>query len=169
MTFARCHRAINSTTQQTESSLCGANLCALTKKDGGVRPIAVGCTFRRMIAKVAVRRNCKYADTCLQYSLLLASTSVKISSKASVHAIRCFIMSFGPGNAMQKCKNRFHASIQHFVVTLFLNPFVQWRSNVLNNVGVQTSTWGHRAGGTTQNLWVSVSCLTIFVGVRTPT
>ena len=31
----------------------GANLTALLKKQGGVRPIAVGCTLRRLAAKVA--------------------------------------------------------------------------------------------------------------------
>ena len=31
----------------------GANLTALQKKQGGVRPIAVGCTLRRLAAKVA--------------------------------------------------------------------------------------------------------------------
>ena len=34
---------------------CGASLTALNKKDGGVRPIAVGCTLRRLVAKVASR------------------------------------------------------------------------------------------------------------------
>lgn len=32
----------------------GANLCALNRKDGGLQPIAVGCTFRRIAAKVGV-------------------------------------------------------------------------------------------------------------------
>ena len=31
----------------------GASLTALTKTDGGVRPIAVGCTLRRLVAKCA--------------------------------------------------------------------------------------------------------------------
>ena len=31
----------------------GANLIALEKKDGGMRPIAVGCTLRRLAAKTA--------------------------------------------------------------------------------------------------------------------
>jgi hypothetical protein len=30
----------------------GASLCALKKKDGGIRPIAVGCTLRRLVAKL---------------------------------------------------------------------------------------------------------------------
>ena len=33
----------------------GANLVALGKKDGGVWPIAVGCTLRRLVVKVAGR------------------------------------------------------------------------------------------------------------------
>ena len=34
----------------------GATLTALNKKDGGVRPIAVGCTLRRLVAKCAGAR-----------------------------------------------------------------------------------------------------------------
>ena len=34
----------------------GASLLAFAKKDGGVRPIAVGVTLRRLAAKVACRR-----------------------------------------------------------------------------------------------------------------
>ena len=34
----------------------GANLTAISKSDGGVRPIAVGCTLRRLVAKVAGRK-----------------------------------------------------------------------------------------------------------------
>ena len=33
----------------------GASLIALNKKDGGVRPIVVGCTLRRLIAKTAIQ------------------------------------------------------------------------------------------------------------------
>lgn len=35
--------------------LYGASLCAFNKKDGGVRPIAVGTTFRRLTAKVCAK------------------------------------------------------------------------------------------------------------------
>ena len=37
------------------STFFGATLCALTKKDGGIRPIAVGNTMRRLAAKVGAR------------------------------------------------------------------------------------------------------------------
>jgi ascorbate-specific PTS system EIIC-type component UlaA len=32
---------------------CGAIHPALSKKDGGIRPIAVGCTLHRLVAKAA--------------------------------------------------------------------------------------------------------------------
>lgn len=31
----------------------GASLCALTKKDGGIRPIAVGLSLRRLVSKLS--------------------------------------------------------------------------------------------------------------------
>ena len=37
------------------STFYEANLCALTKRDGGIRPIAVGCTYRRLVPKVEAR------------------------------------------------------------------------------------------------------------------
>ena len=33
----------------------GANLCALSKKDGGIRPIAVGTTLRRLVTKAGFK------------------------------------------------------------------------------------------------------------------
>jgi hypothetical protein len=33
---------------------CGASLCALNKKDGGIRTIAVGGILRRLVAKLSV-------------------------------------------------------------------------------------------------------------------
>jgi hypothetical protein len=35
----------------------GASLCALSKKDDGLRPIAIGCSFRRLAARVACFKN----------------------------------------------------------------------------------------------------------------
>ena len=37
------------------STFYGENLCALTKRDGGIRPIAVDCTYRRLATKVGTR------------------------------------------------------------------------------------------------------------------
>lgn len=35
--------------------LYGARLCAFNKKDGGIRPIAIGSTYRRLTAKIACK------------------------------------------------------------------------------------------------------------------
>ena len=40
---------------ETRPFFFGASLTAINKKDGGVRPIGVGCTLRRLEAKVASR------------------------------------------------------------------------------------------------------------------
>ena len=67
----------------------GASLTALRKKDGGVRPIAVGCTLRRLAAKIV---SDKMRD---DMSNLLAPRQlgfgVKRGAEAAVHAARLYI------------------------------------------------------------------------------
>ena len=69
----------------------GANLVAFNKKGGGVRPIAMGCTLRRLVAKCAgllVRDEMGelLAPRQLGYG-------VKRGSEAAVHAARQFVCS----------------------------------------------------------------------------
>ncbi|KAF2905068.1 hypothetical protein ILUMI_01111 [Ignelater luminosus] len=66
--------------------LYGANLCALQKKDGSVRPIAVGCTFRRIVSKLCCDSHSQPVGQHLRPKL-----SVKGGCKAVVHALNCFI------------------------------------------------------------------------------
>ena len=67
----------------------GASLTALAKKDGGVRPIAVGCTLRRITAKVA---SLKVRD---EMAVLLAphqlGYGMKGGAEAAVHATRLYV------------------------------------------------------------------------------
>ena len=70
--------------------LYGASLCALTKKGGGVRPIAVGSTFRRLVAKAACRTVkeevvVKLAPAQLGFGILQGA-------EAAAHAARNFLM-----------------------------------------------------------------------------
>jgi len=44
---------------------CGASLFALSKKVGGIRPIEVGCTVRRLVAKLAAKQVNAEAATIL--------------------------------------------------------------------------------------------------------
>ena len=69
--------------------VCGARLCALSKKDGGIRPIAIGNTFRRLTAKIA---SMVVADRAGQY---LRPTQLGYGTpqgcEAGVHSARTFL------------------------------------------------------------------------------
>ena len=70
------------------------NFIALQKKDGGIRPIAVGCTLRRLVAKVA---GMKVVD---QMATLLAPRQlgygVRNGAEAAVHAARMYLSNPDP-------------------------------------------------------------------------
>lgn len=67
----------------------GASLCALDKKEGGVRPIAVGNTFRRLTSKLAsasVRSKMAKRFTPRQVGF-----GIKGGCEAAAYATRTFI------------------------------------------------------------------------------
>ena len=71
--------------------LFGGNLIALAKKCGGVRPIVVGSTWRRLVAKCACTFASKQLSTYLApYQL---GVGVKGGAEAAAHAARRFISS----------------------------------------------------------------------------
>ena len=79
--------------------LYGASLCALTK--GSVRPIAVGSTFRRLVAKAACRTVkeevvVKLAPAQLGFGILQGAEA------ASHHAVRNFLSNLTDGQALLK-------------------------------------------------------------------
>jgi hypothetical protein len=63
----------------------------LHKKDGGIRPIAVGCTFRRLIAKVACRRIQQNMGELLRPQQFGFGT--KGGAEAIVHVVRKYVTS----------------------------------------------------------------------------
>ena len=67
----------------------GANLTALTKKDGGVRPIAVGCTLRRVVVKCAGRYITNAMGALLAPRQLGYGTA--LGCEAAVHATRLYL------------------------------------------------------------------------------
>lgn len=67
----------------------GATLCALNKKHGGLRPIAVGCCLRRLAAKVAcmlVQENCAAYFQPHKFGF-----HAKLGCESVVHAVGKFI------------------------------------------------------------------------------
>ena len=80
--------------------LFGASLVALKKKSGGVRPIAVGCTLRRLVAKVACKQVVNEMAELLAPRQL--GYGVRGGSEAAVHAARHFINNMDTCQAMVK-------------------------------------------------------------------
>jgi len=79
---------------------CGASLCALNKKDGGIRPIAVGNTFRRLVAKSA----CKavMGKLTARFMPVQLGFGVPRATEAAVHAAREFVSGLQPGQGVLK-------------------------------------------------------------------
>ena len=78
----------------------GARLVALTKRNGGVRPIAVGLTLRRLVAKVAIHFVLDDVTNLLAPRQL--GVGVKGGAEAAVHAARSYLRHLRPGNVMVK-------------------------------------------------------------------
>jgi hypothetical protein len=67
----------------------GASLCALSKKDGGLRPIAIGCSFRRLAARVACfKHNCDIHSYLAPHQLGVAT---KKGSETAIHTVRTYL------------------------------------------------------------------------------
>ena len=69
----------------------GANLCALSKKDGGIRPIAVGTTLRRLTTKVGFKPLSRQLGTLLRPNQL--GYASKGGREAAAHAARHYLNS----------------------------------------------------------------------------
>ena len=78
----------------------GANLTALSKKGGGVRPIAIGCTLRRLASKCA----CIHALQSIPQLLSPHQLGFGIAggTEAAVHASRVYLNNLTPDKAMVK-------------------------------------------------------------------
>ena len=79
---------------------CGASLCALSKKGGGVRPIAVGCTWRRLVAKAACRAVMSKVTGMLSPTQI--GFGIRRAAEAAAHAARIYVASLQPGQAFLK-------------------------------------------------------------------
>ena len=78
----------------------GANLTALHKKQGGIRPMAVSCTLHRLAAKVAGSLVMKEMGNLLAPRQL--GFGVKGGGEAAVHAVRLYLRDINPGKAVLK-------------------------------------------------------------------
>ena len=78
----------------------GASLIALEKKGGGIRPIAVGCTLRRLAAKVASNKVMFEMASLLSPRQL--GYGVSKGAEAAVHAARFYFKNIGSNKVFLK-------------------------------------------------------------------
>jgi hypothetical protein len=89
----RCHQTV-------APFLFGGNLIAIEKKNGGIRPIAVGYTWRRIAAKCA---NSHATSALVDYlSPLQLGVGVPGGCEAAVHATRRYVESMPTGHCVVK-------------------------------------------------------------------
>ena len=89
-------------------AIFGANLLAITKKSGGIRPIAVGYVWRRLAAKVACS-HVKDASVAILTPRQLGF-GVRNGAEAAVRAARCYLENMESGQVFMKIdfKNAFN-------------------------------------------------------------
>ena len=132
----------------------GASLIALEKKGGGIRPIAVGSTLRRLVAKAAS------AIMKSKMSALLAPTQLGFGIKggvdAAIHAARYYLHHLTPHHAVVKLdfRNAFNSvrrdkmlnavldlapELFHFVHSVYSSPSnLYWGDKIIHSEeGVQ--------------------------------
>ena len=85
---------------EVRSVFFGASLCALNKKAGGVRPIAVGCTLRRLVAKAVCRRVKQKVVEML--SPIQLGFGIELGAEAAVHAATKYLEVLGRGQGLLK-------------------------------------------------------------------
>ena len=71
------------------SNFFGASLLAFNKHDGGIRPIAIGSTFRRLVSKLICQtiKN----DSGIFFSPLKLGFATPMGCEKIIHAVRSYL------------------------------------------------------------------------------
>ena len=135
-------------------SFFGASLFPFRKKDGGIRPIAVGLTLRRLVAKAANRRALESCVGALMPSQV--GVGVKGGGEALVHAARLFLGNLSEDKAFVKLdfENAFN-SVRRDAV---LEAVAFHRPDLVSFV--------NSAYGSPTFLWAGETCLESAEGVQ---
>ena len=118
------------TPEQVRPFFFGASITALNKKDGGVRPIAVGCTLRRLVAKAATQVLRDRMASLL--SPVQLGFGVPHGAEAAVRATRLYLNNLPPDYVLLKLdfanafntirRDKMLESVKEFAPEIF--PFV---------------------------------------------
>ena len=89
------------TPPSVSGSLFGANLLAIRKNNGGIRPIAIGYVWRRLTAKVACSHVREVSITLLAPSRQLGF-GISGGIEAAVRAARCYLENMNRGKVVRQ-------------------------------------------------------------------
>ena len=134
--------------------LFGATLIALRKREGGLRPIAVGQTLRRMVAKCVSQHAMHTLGADLAPQQL--GCGVPLGGKAAAHAARQFLNNMSPSHLLLKLdfKNAFNClrrdkmlaavkgsapELFKFILSAYVNPSALYCGDqvIMSSEGVQ--------------------------------
>jgi len=105
--------------EHIKAILFGASLIALEKPSGGIRPIAVGMTLRRLVAKCAAHIVKEKIKSVLLPEQL--GVSVKSGAECGVHSLRSFLNSIKDKNDFVTVKYDFKNAFNSLHRTAILN------------------------------------------------
>jgi hypothetical protein len=96
------HMVAGNAPRELAPFIAGAPLMALVKRDGGLRPIAIGETIRRLVSKCCCEATIE--DAKIIFGPLQVGVATQGGAEASIHAVRRLATEFGddPGKIMLK-------------------------------------------------------------------
>jgi len=83
-----------------QSYFYGESLCALAKKDGGIRHITIECTLRHLLTKVTCRA--VRDQVAAHPAPIQLGKGIKKGTEATAHATRHFLQNRGPHQVLLK-------------------------------------------------------------------
>ncbi|XP_065315420.1 uncharacterized protein LOC135924293 [Gordionus sp. m RMFG-2023] len=128
----------NDLPSQIHQILFGARLIAFTKPDGGVRPIAIGSFFRRLLAKIIVERFKPDASKMFQTYQLGFGT--KGGCEIAAHSLRIYIEDPPPDAVVCKLdfKNAFNSLSRKTFLNIFYEKFPFYARFIEQSYGCRT-------------------------------
>ena len=163
--------------KEVASYFCGANLFGAKKKDGGIRPIAVGEILRRLVSKAAMRALSKKDEQLL--SPLQLGVGVRGGCETVVHALREAMKDDNSFVLQVDFKNAFNLANRGTTYNELLNHFPELAHWVSTCYGVKailnfgneklTSSTGFHQGDPLATLLFSINLQKIVLRIEQET
>ncbi|CAK9302743.1 unnamed protein product [Gordionus sp. m RMFG-2023] len=128
----------NDLPSQIHQIIFGARLIAFSKPDGGVRPIAIGSFFRRLLAKIIVERI--KSDASKMFQTYQLGFGTKGGCEIATHSLRIYIEDPPPDAVVCKLdfKNAFNSLSKKTFLNIFYEKFLVYARFIEQSYGCRT-------------------------------